>query len=99
MCRLSHGVCNTWCETSCETLLDVPFVCVTQDTDLVASDIAAGLALLHQEQDKMELSRDPDAVVDHSPSSPIVSTELCRPRTYSRPKKQAGRHLHVAQVR
>ncbi|XP_040031950.1 diacylglycerol lipase-beta [Gasterosteus aculeatus] len=41
------------------------------DTDLVASDIAAGLALLHQEQDKMELSRDPDAVVDHSPSSPI----------------------------
>ncbi|KAM6897109.1 diacylglycerol lipase-beta [Xenentodon cancila] len=41
------------------------------DTDLVASDIAAGLALLHQEQDKMEQSRDPDTVVPHSPSSPI----------------------------
>lgn len=41
------------------------------DTDLVPSDIAAGLALLHQEQDKMEQSRDPDVVVDHSPSSPI----------------------------
>lgn len=45
-----------------------------QDTDLVPSDIAAGLALLHQEQDKMERSRDPEEVVlDHSPSSPIVS--------------------------
>ncbi|XP_076027933.1 diacylglycerol lipase-beta [Genypterus blacodes] len=41
------------------------------DTDLVASDIAAGLALLHQEQDKMEQSRDPDAVAVHSPSSPL----------------------------
>ncbi|XP_012670112.2 diacylglycerol lipase-beta [Clupea harengus] len=41
------------------------------DTDLVASDIAAGLALLHQEQDKMEQCRDPDDVVSHSPSSPI----------------------------
>lgn len=41
------------------------------DTDLVPSDIAAGLALLHQEHDKMELSRDPDSVVAHSPSSPI----------------------------
>lgn len=50
--------------------------CVLQDTDLVPSDIAAGLALLHQEQDKMELSRDPDVTVDHSPSSPIVSTEV-----------------------
>lgn len=45
-----------------------------QDTDLVPSDIAAGLALLHQEQDKMERSRDPEIVIDHSPSSPIVST-------------------------
>lgn len=44
-----------------------------QDTDLVPSDIAAGLALLHQEQDKMERSRDPDVVVPHSPSSPVVS--------------------------
>ncbi|CAM4705963.1 unnamed protein product [Leuciscus chuanchicus] len=41
------------------------------DTDLVPSDIAAGLALLHQEQDKMEQSRDPDEVLTHSPSSPI----------------------------
>lgn len=49
------------------------------DTDLVASDIAAGLALLHQEQDKKEQSRDPDLIVSHSPSSPIgedLETEL-----------------------
>lgn len=41
------------------------------DTDLVPSDIAAGLALLHQEQDKMEHHRDPDDILLHSPSSPI----------------------------
>uniref|UniRef100_A0A4W4EAT0 Diacylglycerol lipase-beta n=1 Tax=Electrophorus electricus TaxID=8005 RepID=A0A4W4EAT0_ELEEL len=41
------------------------------DTDLVPSDIAAGLTLLHQEQDKMEQCRDPDNVLPHSPSSPI----------------------------
>ncbi|KAM6951225.1 diacylglycerol lipase-beta [Aplochiton taeniatus] len=41
------------------------------DTDLVPSDIAAGLALLHQEQDKVEQCRDPDEIVPHSPSSPI----------------------------
>ncbi|KAM3591880.1 uncharacterized protein V6R79_008957 [Siganus canaliculatus] len=41
------------------------------DTDLVPSDIAAGLALLHQEQDKVEQSRDPEVIVDHSPSSPM----------------------------
>lgn len=52
-------------------------VFVLQDTDLVPSDIAAGLALLHQEQDKMEQSRDPEVVVDHSPSSPIVSAGAC----------------------
>lgn len=49
------------------------------DTDLVPSDIAAGLALLHQEQDKMERSRDPEVVVTHSPSSPVgedLETEL-----------------------
>lgn len=40
------------------------------DTDLVPSDIAAGLALLHQEQDRLERSRDPDTVLPHSPSSP-----------------------------
>uniref|UniRef100_A0A8C6SLQ4 Diacylglycerol lipase-beta n=1 Tax=Neogobius melanostomus TaxID=47308 RepID=A0A8C6SLQ4_9GOBI len=37
------------------------------DTDLVPSDIAAGLALLHQEQDKKEQSRDPDIIATHSP--------------------------------
>ncbi|KAM8961006.1 diacylglycerol lipase-beta isoform 2-T2 [Pelodytes ibericus] len=37
------------------------------DTDLVPSDIAAGLTLLHQEQDKVELSRDPEEVVCSSP--------------------------------
>ncbi|KAK7918955.1 hypothetical protein WMY93_010239 [Mugilogobius chulae] len=42
------------------------------DTDLVPSDIAAGLALLHQEQDKKEQSRDPDVVTTHSPSSPLI---------------------------
>lgn len=41
------------------------------DTDLVPSDIAAGLALLHQEQDKMDRSRDTETTVEHSPSSPI----------------------------
>ncbi|XP_065113721.1 diacylglycerol lipase-beta [Paramisgurnus dabryanus] len=41
------------------------------DTDLVPSDIAAGLALLHQEQDKMEHCRDPEEVLTHSPSSPL----------------------------
>uniref|UniRef100_A0A8C7LI22 Diacylglycerol lipase-beta n=1 Tax=Oncorhynchus kisutch TaxID=8019 RepID=A0A8C7LI22_ONCKI len=41
------------------------------DTDLVPSDIAVGLALLHQEQDKKEQCRDPDEVLSHSPSSPI----------------------------
>ncbi|XP_053367520.1 diacylglycerol lipase-beta [Clarias gariepinus] len=41
------------------------------DTDLVPSDIAAGLALLHQEQDKMQQCKDPEDVISHSPSSPI----------------------------
>ncbi|KAL7888711.1 hypothetical protein AOLI_G00036850 [Acnodon oligacanthus] len=49
----------------------------TKDTDLVPSDIAAGLALLHQEQDKMEHCRNSDDVIPHSPSSPIVSLLLC----------------------
>ncbi|XP_077131153.1 diacylglycerol lipase-beta [Ranitomeya variabilis] len=40
------------------------------DTDLVASDIAAGLTLLHQEQDKIERSLDPDEVLSESPSHP-----------------------------
>ncbi|XP_060795610.1 diacylglycerol lipase-beta [Neoarius graeffei] len=49
------------------------------DTDLVPSDIAAGLALLHQEQDKMQQCKDPEDDVSHSPSSPIredLETEL-----------------------
>ncbi|XP_062859416.1 diacylglycerol lipase-beta [Trichomycterus rosablanca] len=42
------------------------------DTDLVPSDITAGLALLHQEQDKMQQVHDPEEeVLSHSPSSPI----------------------------
>ncbi|NXX22666.1 DGLB lipase, partial [Podargus strigoides] len=40
------------------------------DTDLVPSDIAAGLTLLHQEQDKMEsCPKEPEEVLCHSPSS------------------------------
>ncbi|XP_063170981.1 diacylglycerol lipase-beta isoform X2 [Candoia aspera] len=43
------------------------------DTDLVPSDIAAGLTLLHQEQDKVENSRDLEEVLTQSPSSPAVN--------------------------
>ncbi len=63
-------------------------MCVLQDTDLVPSDIAAGLALLHQEQDKIEQNRDPDVIVDHSPSSPIVSTGVRQSRRYCRPRSR-----------
>ncbi|NXF95914.1 DGLB lipase, partial [Eubucco bourcierii] len=43
------------------------------DTDLVPSDIAAGLILLHQEQDKMEsCPKEPAEVLCHSPSSPVT---------------------------
>ncbi|NXG60145.1 DGLB lipase, partial [Hemiprocne comata] len=46
------------------------------DTDLVPSDIAAGLTLLHQEQDKMEsCPREPEEVLCHSPSS-LVADDL-----------------------
>ncbi|TRY83776.1 hypothetical protein DNTS_025261, partial [Danionella cerebrum] len=45
------------------------------DTDLVPSDIAAGLALLHQEQDKMEQSRDLEDAVTHS-TSPSSTEDL-----------------------
>ncbi|XP_053847761.1 diacylglycerol lipase-beta isoform X1 [Vidua macroura] len=46
------------------------------DTDLVPSDIAAGLILLHQEQDKMEnCPKDPEEVLCHSPSS-LVTDDL-----------------------
>ncbi|NWY31566.1 DGLB lipase, partial [Pheucticus melanocephalus] len=47
-----------------------------QDTDLVPSDIAAGLILLHQEQDKMEsCPKEPEEVLCHSPSS-LVTDDL-----------------------
>ncbi|XP_007442625.1 sn1-specific diacylglycerol lipase beta isoform X1 [Python bivittatus] len=49
------------------------FRCYFSDTDLVPSDIAAGLTLLHQEQDKVESSRDLDEVLTQSPSSPAVN--------------------------
>ncbi|KAM4891724.1 diacylglycerol lipase-beta isoform 2-T2 [Sylvia borin] len=46
------------------------------DTDLVPSDIAAGLILLHQEQDKMEnCPKEPEEVLCHSPSS-LMSDDL-----------------------
>ncbi|NXL89772.1 DGLB lipase, partial [Alectura lathami] len=46
------------------------------DTDLVPSDIAAGLILLHQEQDKMEgCPKEPEEVLCHSPS-PSVADDL-----------------------
>ncbi|XP_057604526.1 diacylglycerol lipase-beta isoform X2 [Hippopotamus amphibius kiboko] len=37
------------------------------DTDLVPSDIAAGLALLHQQQDSIRSSQEPDQVVSRPP--------------------------------
>lgn len=45
-----------------------------QDTDLVPSDVAAGLTLLHQEQDKVEnCPKEPEEVLTQSPLSPVVS--------------------------
>ncbi|OCT61590.1 diacylglycerol lipase-beta [Xenopus laevis] len=57
------------------------------DTDLVPSDIAAGLTLLHQEQDKVERSRDPEEVLCHSPTqntfqSDSLETELNKATHY-----------------
>lgn len=49
------------------------------------SDIAAGLALLHQEQDKMQQCKDPEDVISHSPSSPIVSLLICNWSSVKRP--------------
>ncbi|XP_077359071.1 diacylglycerol lipase-beta [Festucalex cinctus] len=66
-CCLPQDESNTAAFSSISQLVSGFF----SDTDLVPSDIAAGLALLHQEQDKVERSRDPDVTVDHSPSSPI----------------------------
>ncbi|KYO30636.1 sn1-specific diacylglycerol lipase beta [Alligator mississippiensis] len=43
------------------------------DTDLVPSDIAAGLSLLHQEQDLVEnCPKDPEEILCHSPTSPVA---------------------------
>ncbi|XP_006889818.1 PREDICTED: sn1-specific diacylglycerol lipase beta [Elephantulus edwardii] len=39
------------------------------DTDLVPSDIAAGLTLLHQQQDNMRSRQEPEEVVTHSPEA------------------------------
>uniref|UniRef100_A0A3Q3VU93 Diacylglycerol lipase-beta n=1 Tax=Mola mola TaxID=94237 RepID=A0A3Q3VU93_MOLML len=41
------------------------------DQELVPSDVAAGLSLLHRKQDKIDRSRDPEVIVDPSPSPPI----------------------------
>ncbi|XP_042293775.1 diacylglycerol lipase-beta [Sceloporus undulatus] len=42
------------------------------DTDLVPSDVAAGLTLLHQEQDKVEnCPKEPEEVLTQSPLSPL----------------------------
>ncbi|XP_058141746.1 diacylglycerol lipase-beta isoform X3 [Dasypus novemcinctus] len=45
------------------TILELLF----RDTDLVPSDIAAGLTLLHQQQDNTRIRQEPDAVISHSP--------------------------------
>eukprot|EP00070_Physeter_catodon_P048710 XP_028355604.1 sn1-specific diacylglycerol lipase beta isoform X2 [Physeter catodon] len=45
------------------TVLELLF----RDTDLVPSDIAAGLALLHQQQDSIRNNQEPDQVVSRSP--------------------------------
>uniref|UniRef100_A0A8C3CW80 Diacylglycerol lipase-beta n=1 Tax=Cairina moschata TaxID=8855 RepID=A0A8C3CW80_CAIMO len=51
------------------------------DTDLVPSDIAAGLILLHQEQDKMEsCPKEPEEVLCHSPSSLVQVRRNCGSR-------------------
>lgn len=47
------------------------------DTDMVPSDIAAGLSLIHQEQDKLEKCREPQEVVCQSaPSSASMKQDL-----------------------
>lgn len=70
-------------------------ILVLQDTDLVPSDIAAGLALLHQEQDKKERSRDPEIVIDHSPSSPMVSADKkALQQTVGQEGIEASQHSH-----
>ncbi|KAM6155294.1 diacylglycerol lipase-beta [Rhynchocyon petersi] len=39
------------------------------DTDLVPSDIAAGLTLLHQQQDNIRNKQEPEEVITHSPGA------------------------------
>ncbi|XP_041063294.1 diacylglycerol lipase-beta isoform X1 [Carcharodon carcharias] len=46
------------------------------DTDLVPGDIAAGLTLLHQEQDKREQSKDLEEVACSAPQPQSVAEEL-----------------------
>uniref|UniRef100_A0A8C6SJ96 Diacylglycerol lipase, beta n=1 Tax=Neogobius melanostomus TaxID=47308 RepID=A0A8C6SJ96_9GOBI len=62
------------------------------DTDLVPSDIAAGLALLHQEQDKKEQSRDPDIIATHSPQD--LESELEK-AAHCMQFAAAGRYYHL----
>ncbi|XP_059011184.1 diacylglycerol lipase-beta isoform X1 [Mustela lutreola] len=55
------------------------------DTDLVPSDIAAGLTLLHQQQDNIRNSQEPDEVISHSPGPPQeadLDTELANCHHY-----------------
>ncbi|XP_040845921.1 diacylglycerol lipase-beta isoform X2 [Ochotona curzoniae] len=55
------------------------------DTDLVPSDIAAGLALLHQQQDNIHSDLEPDEVVSRSPEpsqDADLDTELENCRHY-----------------
>ncbi|KAF6280571.1 diacylglycerol lipase beta [Rhinolophus ferrumequinum] len=47
------------------------------DTDLVPSDIAAGLTLLHQQQDSIRNTREPEEGISRSPGSSQVSPCFC----------------------
>ncbi|KAH0511854.1 Sn1-specific diacylglycerol lipase beta [Microtus ochrogaster] len=49
------------------TVIVRPLCFPTQDTDLVPSDIAAGFTLLHQQQDNISSSLEPQEVVTHFP--------------------------------
>ncbi|XP_029433550.1 sn1-specific diacylglycerol lipase beta [Rhinatrema bivittatum] len=66
-CCIGHKTDNRAAFSSIAELFSTYF----SDTDLVPSDIAAGLTLLHQEQDKMEQCREPEEVVCLTPSSPV----------------------------
>lgn len=47
-----------------------------QDTDLVPSDIAAGLALLHQQQDSISSNQELEEVTSHSSGHSQVSPDF-----------------------